>query len=115
MIGRGEHEYAAVVIANVVQFRKQLIDDIAARGLAHETALSAERVNFVEEQDTRCRTARGIEDFVQIALALTQPHVEHVSEPDRDEARAHLAGSGARDESLAAAGRAIKHEPAAQS
>jgi hypothetical protein len=51
---------------------------------------------------------------VQVALALAEPHVEHVVEPEREEARAELAGHRAREERLAAARRAVQQQAAAQ-
>ena len=57
--------------------------------------------------------ARGLEQLVQLLLRLPEPHVEHLLDADGDEVDARLAGGGARQEGLAAAGRAVEQEPAA--
>ena len=41
-------------------------------------------IDLVEEQHTRLVTTCVLEQLVQVLLALTQPHVEHVVQTDRE-------------------------------
>ena len=77
-------------------------------------ALLAERVDLVEEQHARRVRARPLEHLVEVLLALPEPHVEHFVEPDRVEAGVELTGDRTREERLAASGRAVEQQAAAQ-
>ena len=114
MVRRAEHEHAVVVGLRAVELRQQLVDDVAARRVAQVAALLAERVELVQEEHARRGAARRLERVVQAALGLAEPHVEHVVEAEREEARAELARDGAREERLAAAGRAVHQQAAAE-
>jgi hypothetical protein len=74
----------------------------------------AERVDLVEEQHAGRVPARRLEQVVQVALGAADPHVQHVGDRQRDERRAHLARHGPGQECLAAAGRAVEQQAAAQ-
>ena len=64
---------------------------------------------------THGRVAPGrLEELVQVALGLADPHVQHVDDRQRGELRAHLAGDRPGQEGLAAAGRAVEQQAAAQ-
>ena len=82
--------------------------------VAQVAALLAERVELVEEEHARRGAARRLERVVELALGLAEPHVEHVAEAEREEARAQLARDRAGEERLAAAGRAVEQQAAAQ-
>ena len=56
--------------------------------------------------------AGEVENLVQIFFAVAKPHVEHLVDADAEERRLDLAGRGAAEQCLAAAGRAV-HEHAA--
>ena len=58
-----------------------------------------------------CVGTGGREDLVKVALALPDVHVQHVSQGDRQEVRAHLASDCASDECLATPWRSIEKQP----
>ncbi|ALO08374.1 hypothetical protein AQF52_2780 [Streptomyces venezuelae] len=76
--------------------------------------LGAQGVQLVEEDDARGLAAGRLEDVVDVLLGGTDPHVEDVGERDGEEVRAELARDGPGDEGLAAAGRAVQEQTAAQ-
>ena len=80
---------------------------------AHVGAAGAEGVDLVEEQHAGRVAARLLEELVQVPLAVADPHVEHVVDADREEAGVDLAGGGAGEVGLAAAGRAVHQDAAA--
>ena len=110
----GEDEDAVVRRAHAVELGEQLVDGAARSAVSDLRALLSQRVDLVEEQDAgRCPPGR-LEQVPQVAFGLSQVHVEHVCQRDRQEAGAQLTGDGSRDEGLAAAGRAVQHQPATQ-
>jgi hypothetical protein len=114
MVRGGEHEDALVVGLSAIELGEQLVDEAAARGVAHVAALLAERVELVEEEHARRRATGGVEGLVELALALAQVHVEHVVEAEREERRAELPRDRAGEERLAAAGWSVEQQAAAQ-
>src|SRR5262249_53264498 len=70
-------------------------------------------VDLVKEQDTRGVLPCLLEESVQVPFAIADPHLEHVVDPDGEKPRADLAGRRAGQVSLAATGRTIEQDPAA--
>src|SRR5687768_13757600 len=114
MIGRGQHEHAAVVGLHTVELGKQLTDDAASGTVPHETALTAESIHLVEEQHARCLSARSLEIALQVLLALAKPHVQDIGNADGQEFGTELTGRGTRDERLPAARRSIEQQSSTQ-
>ena len=75
-------------------------------------ALEPEGVDLVEEEHAGSGAARGLEDLVEVALALAEPHVEDLVEADAEEAGAQLAGDRPGEEGLAAPRRAVEQQAA---
>src|SRR5262245_13411755 len=75
-----EDEDAVVVAVQPVQLSEELDDHFASGGLAKLRSLAPERVYLVDEQNARSIPAGLLEYLVHIALALTEPHVQHVME-----------------------------------
>ena len=112
-VGGGQHQDAFVRCGHPVQLGQELVDQLAARALAHVGAVGGQRVHLVEEKHARRVGARHLEHLVQVLLALAQVHVEHVMDAHGHEIGLHLAGGGARQVGLAAAGRTVKKDAAA--
>ena len=58
-------------------------------------------------------TAGDLEDLVEVALALPDPHVEDLVETNGHEVGSQFAGERAGNEGLATARRAVEQQPAA--
>jgi hypothetical protein len=74
----------------------------------------ADRIELVEEQDDRSPAPRHEEELVHVALGDSDVHVEDVGDGDVEEGGPHLPGDGAGDEGLAAPGRSVHEQAAAQ-
>jgi hypothetical protein len=108
-----EQEHVAVAPAEPVHLLQELVDERLEELRLAARARRAQRVELVEEQHGRALLARALEQGVDGLLALAVVLVEHVVDGDGHEARAELAGRGARDERLAAARRPVEQEAAA--
>jgi len=112
LIRRPEDEHPLVVAPGTVELAEQLDDDVAAGGALEVAALQPERVDLVEEEHAGGRAAGGLEDLVEVALALAEPHVEDLVEADAEEASPQLAGDRAGKEGLAAPRGAVEQQAA---
>ncbi len=111
-VGRGQDEHALVGAVEAVELGEKLVDDLAARTVAHVGAIGAQRVHLVEEEHAGRLLTGHLEERVEIALALSDVHIQHVVEAHGEETGLHLTGGGPRQVRLAAAGRPV-HEDAA--
>ena len=74
-------------------------------------ALAPDRVDLVDEDDRGCLLAGGLEHVADTRRADADEHLHEVRARDRHERHSRLACDGARDECLAAAGRAHEQHP----
>jgi hypothetical protein len=112
-VRRREHEHALVRRAHPVELGEELVDELADRRRADVASLRTEGVDLVEEQHARRRAARPLEGVMQLLLAFTEVHPEHLVDADRDELGVDLAGRRTGEIRLAAPGRAVEEDPAA--
>ena len=114
VLGGGDHEHPLVLLAGAVELGHQLVDDPAPDRVAAPGPAGADGVELVEvEQAGRAGPGR-LEDLVDAAAAVAEPHVDHVGQVDPEEAGPQLPGQGPGQERLAAAGRPVHQQAAAE-
>src|SRR5205085_8579272 len=75
-------------------------------------AFEPEGVDLVEKEHAGGLAPGGLEDLVEVALALAEPHVEDLVEADAEEAGAQFTGDRPGEEGLAAPRRAVEQQAA---
>merc|ERR1719440_2620001 len=111
-VGRGDDDDVRARLEAVHQ-REQLRDDAALDLALRLLALGGDAVDLVDEDDRGRVLLRLLEGLAQVGLGLAGQLRHDLGPVDQEEEGARLVGDGARDERLAAAGRA-KHEDAAR-
>ena len=114
VLGGGDHEHALVLLAGAVHLGDQLVHDPAPDRVAAAGPAGADGVELVEvEQAGRAGPGR-LEDLVDAAAAVAEPHVDHMGQVDPEEASLQLAGQRPGQVRLAAAGRPVHQQAAAE-
>src|SRR6266478_105444 len=108
---QGKHAF--VRSFNPVHFGKELVDELPTGMVSHITTTCSKSIDFIEEKNARRMISCLFEKLVQIALAVPNPHVQHVVNANSDEASLDFTRSGAREISLAATRRTIHQDAAA--
>ena len=114
-VGRGDDDDAFVAL-EAVHLDQQLVQRLLALVVTAAeagAAMTADRVDFVDEDDARRVLLRLLEHVAHARGADADEHLDEVGAGDREERHLGLAGDGARQQRLAGAGRA-DHQHAAR-
>ena len=106
-VGRGDQDDAFVRL-EAVHLDEQLVQRLLALVVAAAeagAAMTADRVDFVDEDDARRVLLRLLEHVAHAARADADEHLDEVGAGDREERHVRLAGDGAREQRLAGARR----------
>src|SRR4029078_9985823 len=106
-VGRGDEDDALVRL-EAVHLDEQLVQGLLALVVAAaETGatMTADRVDFVDEDDARRVLLALLEQVADARRADADEHFDEVGAADREERNVGLAGDGAREQRLAGAGR----------
>ena len=114
MIRCSKREHTFVTGPDAIELGEQLVDDVTAGAMAQLATFEADGVEFIKEEDARSVAPGRLEQLVEVPLALSQPHAQHISQADRDEAGPHLPRDRAGEKRLAATGRPVKQQTTAQ-
>ena len=107
-VGGGDEDDAFVRL-EAVHLDEELVERLLALVVsAAETraAVTADRVDFVDEDDARRVLLALLEQIADAAGADADEHLDEVRSADREERHVRFAGDGAREQRLAGAGRA---------
>ena len=112
-IRRRQNQDAFVAAADPIELGEELVDELAPAAGAQVGPAGGQGIDLVEEEHARRILSRLLEQCVQIPLAVADPHLEHVVDPDGQEPRMNLAGRGPGQVGLAATRRPIHQDAAA--
>jgi hypothetical protein len=113
-VGRGDQDDAFVGL-EAVHLDQQLVQRLLALVVAAAEAgatMTADRVDFVDEDDARRVLLRLLEHVAHAARADADEHLDEVRTRNGEERHIGFAGDGARDQRLAGAGRADQQHAA---
>ena len=101
----GQDQDPVVAALDPVELGQELVDQLAPAAGAKVGPAGRQGIHLVEEQHAGGILSRLVEKRVQVSLAVADPHLEHVVDPDRQEPRVNLAGGCSSQVGLAAARR----------
>ena len=93
-----QHEHTLVVAANPIELSQELVDGRSHRTCVKLRTALSKSIELVDEQNARSVAPGEVEQLMKVALAVSDPHVEHIVDRHRQQSRPQLTGKGSSDE-----------------
>ena len=90
-VGGCQAKDAIVVGLDAVKLRKKLVDHLPAAAAFHIRPARPQGIHLVKEQHAGLAAPSPVKQRMQVLLAVSNPHVEHVVDADGEKVRVDLA------------------------